>query len=337
MKKKSEFNFFTILEKDNKELTHSAFFKYALEEYPNFRKTMLGDKFEKDISVNLEKSYRFIDSNGKKKIIRFDIEIKSGDEHCIVENKFKCIPTRNQLETYTEYLRQNREIETKKILISFAENNLKKLPNDWEKKSYRCVLKELKKIKEADIDKKMFVDHYISFLESYIVKYDMLRTSELTNLFKGFNRGDNRFYLRLILSELVLNLHKHDDFFKKFHLDLGSTNAPLINLHPLGNWKNDDHEYLIQFQNDGLKLYFHYHQDHKANDSVSNKIIELKKEGFIERKGERKFKVITAKRSKSMYVYKESILSNLCGNVTVETLEEYIVDFYKRIDLAIFK
>lgn len=90
----SHFNFFKVLEKDNKELIHSAFISYLLDNNKNFRKQFIHENIEDFDVSELEKSYSY-----KKTKIRIDIELRSKDrKHIIfIENKFKSFPTNKQL------------------------------------------------------------------------------------------------------------------------------------------------------------------------------------------------------------------------------------------------
>ena len=83
----NEFNYFKILEKDDKELIHSAFISHLLDSNKDFRKLFVENN--KWLSPKLEQSY----SHNKKRC-KIDIELRSADERTIlfIENKFKSFP-----------------------------------------------------------------------------------------------------------------------------------------------------------------------------------------------------------------------------------------------------
>jgi hypothetical protein len=93
----TEFNYFKILSKDDKELIHSSVIRYLLQENVFFKENIF-NIFKEEIDpeqIYLEKSYRWN---------RIDIEAHSIDNESIlvIENKFKSFPYKEQLVKYDE-------------------------------------------------------------------------------------------------------------------------------------------------------------------------------------------------------------------------------------------
>ena len=164
-----EFNIFTTLEKDNKELIHSAFLKFLIEENDLFIKEFLKSESFINPKITLEKSYK---STKKGKNIRLDIEIKNDNRLIVIENKFKSFPNENQLIEYDKVLKkQFSNFQTEKFLLCFDKNLFKK--TNWIVKDYSDLLIFLEEYinKISHIEKKLFVTHYYLFLKDYRDNY----------------------------------------------------------------------------------------------------------------------------------------------------------------------
>jgi len=336
-------NIFKILSKDDKELVHSAFLSFLIQNFQEVRNDLLG---EDDSEINepmLEVPYSYeINSPQKKgrKRIRFDIQIdnKEKNKTWIIENKFKSLPTVKQLNDYSTFIKnhfKNREI--KKILISFSDCTKTIFPSDWEIITYEKIIDTIKKIKYFPNQKyKIYVDDYCEFLQDYISEFKENHKNEnLKELFTHPTNKNNRFWLRLIFSELMMKLHKYDKF-DVFHIDLGKSSTPLINIHSNFMWRNekDNYEYLIQLQGKELKFYCHFWNGKKGWEIVSNEIEQLESANF-KIKDSGKFKKKTTKKEKSMYIYKENILEEIPReSFDLEHIEKYILDFYERLKKA---
>jgi len=84
------FNIFKVLEKDNKELIHSSFINFLINEDSNFSKDFLGIDLSSNRTIRLESFYAYGPKNKKK--CRFDIEILEDERIIVIENKFKSFP-----------------------------------------------------------------------------------------------------------------------------------------------------------------------------------------------------------------------------------------------------
>lgn len=89
----------------SKELFHSNIWSWMLRKYPNIFAPVFYPKY---------------DGNGKIEVFRekynFDLLIKIDDEYIIIENKFKSVPNKEQLEKYYEKIKAEKK---KVVLISY--------------------------------------------------------------------------------------------------------------------------------------------------------------------------------------------------------------------------
>lgn len=145
---KQLFNIFDILSTADKELVHSAMFKFFIQsEY-------LSESFFSFLEfpssfrgvTELEKCFSFIDENRNKRKLRFDLLVseKSNKEKTllVIENKFKATPTVSQLALYDCYFSSNYLSQVKKVLFVFSiEQVILEVKeyckiNNWTIKSY---------------------------------------------------------------------------------------------------------------------------------------------------------------------------------------------------------
>ena len=333
-------NIFRVLSKDDKELIHSAFISFLLSQYSVVRQEILGSEFGEidypKLEVPYSYTYEIKDGNEikhKKKRIRFDIQINNvkNSKLCVIENKFKCLPTRNQLNEYSNFISTHFDKEVKKILISFSDCTKNILPKDWIQFTYSDIYRIISKIEDFGSAKnKVFIEEYLSFLNEYLEEYKTYQNGKLRNLFKNPTEGDNRFWLRLILSELLVNLHTHKNKFDFFYIDLGGSNVPLINLHSNYIWRKENHEFVIQFQGSDIKFYSHFWNGTNGKQLVAETIQSLK-DNKLETKNSGIFKKQNKKVEKSMFVYKEDILKEIPEkDFNLSTIENYIIDFFER-------
>jgi len=97
----TDFNIFTILAKDDKELVHSAFLKFLLGRYPDLYETLFNIADVRFKEPQIEQSYTLKDllnPSANSQTYRIDIEVIStdGSEIVVIENKFKSFPTLKQ-------------------------------------------------------------------------------------------------------------------------------------------------------------------------------------------------------------------------------------------------
>lgn len=322
------FNIFKILEKDNKELIHSAFISYLLDHNKNFRKKFIHETIENFKNSELEKSY-----SDKKIKIRIDVQIQNveGNFIAIIENKFKSFPTGKQLNDYNKVFKSkfDKSMELKKVLFCFDKNTVK-FETDWEILDYKDLLDFLKKeyISNNDDDEITFVRHYISFLEEYIENYKNLK-SNCNHLFKSNLNKDQKFWLRLLNFQIANDFEKEfsDNQFE-FNINPGNTSTPLLNIIPK-HWKSKtNEEILIQFQGNDLKFYLHSKNKESANklisystDKVWSNNIEIKKQ--------------TQRNQNSCFIFKTKLTDNLENDFKYDELFKLIADFYINIDQII--
>ena len=336
-------NIFRVLSKDDKELIHSAFISFLLSQYSVVRQEILGSEFGEISYPELEVPYSYKieskdgeETKSKKKRIRFDIQIKNQDNTklCVIENKFKCLPTQNQLAEYSDFISTNFDnVEVKKILISFSDCTKNILPADWIQLTYTDIYRIINKIDDYGSEKnKIFIEEYLSFLNEYLEEYKTYQNGNLRELFKNPTSGENRFWLRLILSELLVKLHSYENKFDFFYIDLGGSNVPLINLHSNFIWRKESHEFVIQFQGSDIKFYSHFWNGIDGKQLVTETIQSLKNNN-LETKKSGIFKKQNKKPEKSMFVYKEDILKEIPEkDFNLSTIEKYIIDFFERFE-----
>lgn len=320
------FNFFKVLEKDNKELIHSAFIAYLIDSNINFRNYFISDKNEDFEKSELEKSY-----SRNKKRIRIDIQVKNRQDNFVafIENKFKSFPTEKQLKDYNKVFEANfdKKQTLKKILFCF-DKNIVNFKTDWTIFDYNDLLQFLKKefeSKKEKNDEVIFVKHYISFLEEYINKYEQLKDI-CHNLFNSSLSNDDKFWIRLLNSQIAIEFEKKfSDKEFDFVINPGNASVPVLNIIPK-HWKNRiKQEVLIQFQGKDLKFYLHSENKDIANELISycedklwDENIELKKQ--------------SKKKEKSCFIFKKRVDENLKKDFKYKDLFDLIVDFYRKID-----
>src|SRR5690606_23792563 len=144
-----KFNIFKILSKDDKELIHSAFIKFLLDEYPFVFEDLFNLKNVKFDKAELEKSERIsiskdeadrlgikyskLNNSGEViKHIRIDINVKStnSNHRVLIENKFKSFPNQTQLDLYNKI--DIKADNVHKYLFCFDKSIINFETGDWE-------------------------------------------------------------------------------------------------------------------------------------------------------------------------------------------------------------
>lgn len=340
-----DFNFFTILSKDDKELIHSSFLCFLLtdELTSEFVLHKLFPAFETQLnreSVNPEKvySYQVPGENGKPKSkrIRLDVEAKSVDGQTIllIENKFKSFPHEEQLNIYDERFRENYPDKTivkyllcfDKTIIPFSERR-----TDWNYISYQDVLETLQTLLttiQLEPDKKTFIQHYINFLKPFLVEYEKIKLNCGCLFFHG-KLDVNKFWIRHINAIARLKLEKY--FYEKgvpvnFSVNPGNTSVPLLDIYPQHWNRQGSVATLIQVQDDCLKYYYH------SNNHIEfNELLLSAQEMIINSFG--KFNKLNANRGKTNFIYMEKLEKSIEHSVfSVDDFVNRIIAFYQKID-----
>ncbi len=327
----NHFNLFEILFKDDKELSHSAAVKFLLEENDGFYFTLL--QCNKPLNPVVILEYKL------NKYNRADILIIGEDKVIIIENKFKCLPYKTQLEEYSHELNQKFPgKKTEKYLLYFHKSDDFDIPEDWKQITYY----ELKSALENYVptitapDKKMFLQHYLESLKNYTEKYLVIKEgNNLEPFFKG-EEGNYGFWLNLIFHELKSIICKKRDY--RVFVGSGNTYVPFINVHH-PDWtyeKRDNVEAVIQLNGQKLKYYMHLDRIHNQQERikrVEKEICCLQDAGFeVTPSGE--FKKLTGKAFKTCFVYQENLLDRIKSKneeVTIEAIFWAIEDLIKRI------
>lgn len=329
-----KFNLFYVLEKDDKELIHSAFIAFLLTEFEEFLTTFLNIPATQFHEPELEKTYSLKKLNIPEvatKKIRVDIEAVAYDNSIlIIENKFKSFPTSHQLNLYeTCYRFQYPGRKIHKALFCF-DKELVNFTSDWLVKDYSDLLIFLKEncLSHEDFEKRLFIKHYYEFLSTYYEQYQHVKT-DAKFLFDKPDSKHNKFWLRLIYSALHVKLTKlFSDLGIDVHIasDLGNTTVPLLDIMP-AHWHLDGVRLFIQFQGNTLEFYAK-----PINREVIQKLIAIcydrlanipfKAKKFV--KGDRE----------SCYVFK-TLLSDFIkegDNYTLDTLTQVLVSFFDNIE-----
>lgn len=322
-----EFNYFKILEKDDKELIHSAFISHLLHTNEDFLKLFVENK--NMLSPKLEQSY----SHNKKRC-KIDIELRSADERTIlfIENKFKSFPDDQQLINYDEIFKQkfNEDIKLIKFLFCF-DKKLISFNNSWNIFDYGDLLNFLKKNIQTypQGDEKTFIRHYILFLEEYVEKYYNLDKT-CSHLFNNRLSKKEKFWLRLLNSKIALEFKNNVKGDFKYVINPGNTSTPLLNIIPKKWEEIIGEEVLIQFQGNSLKFYLH-----SANKSIAEKLIKFSKSQIQSNKI--KFKNLTKRKENSCYIFETKINNNLNGDFTLNDIYRFLLAFYEKIDNKIIE
>ena len=139
----NNFNFFKVLEKDDKELIHSAFLAFLLDTDEDFRSSFL------HISTDINEFYPSeLERSYQKKRIDIILESKDRKFTLVIENKFKSFPNREQLEEYDRILgKEIKSEQIRKVLFCFDKNILP-FNTEWEKFDYKELLFYLNKDKK---------------------------------------------------------------------------------------------------------------------------------------------------------------------------------------------
>lgn len=326
----TEINIFKILSKDDKELIHSAFLSFVIFHYEKIKNEILGTDFGTIEKPKLEVPYSHF---SKKKKIRFDLLIESNSKICFIENKFKSLPTKQQLDLYSKII--NTEIqqkEIKKILICFSDSSKSSLPKDWKIITYKEIYDIIKGIKKFHSKKQeFFINDYLVFLGEYLQRYNSIIDGELFNLFNNPKKEDNRFWLKLMLSKVLGQIQIDQNNFTSY-THPSSHQIPLIDLYS----SNLEHRFLIQFQSPNVKLYCHFDKGISETERiriVKEKVESLKANSF-EKKSSGKFKTEKNIGKKSTFIYQEKITEEIPEkDFTIINIEKYLVDFLKRVTL----
>jgi hypothetical protein len=329
----NEFNIFKILEKDDKELIHSSFLKFLIVE----NKKILNEFFSiSEVGYsepNLEKGY--VLSDGSRLRIDVEVENQNLEDVIIIENKFKSFPNESQLQLYNRLFDEKfSKKKVHKYLLCF-DKSLITFRTDWTILDYGDLILfiEQKLGKNNDPAKAVFIEHYYKFLKEYYVNYKQY-IIDSRPVFRGAARQENKFWIRLIYSLLLIEL---SSFFKgkaieaKFEFPQGSTKVPLINIIPQ-HWRFENSELLIQFQGDELKLYCH-----SNNKAVIQNAVELAKNKFGEKAYE--YKKLTKKDSGTYFILKTRLSSIIDpgSDWNIDLIRTAIISFYEAMDGGIFK
>ena len=334
-----EFNIFTTLSKDNKELTHSAFLKFLLLEDQDFAKKFFNiEGAIKEEEIKLEKRLN--------KRLRADILINTPSLNLIIENKFKCLPQANQLKAYSEKIKEEKKaIPYQKFLLYFKKGTDFQLPEDWEFITYEDInagIKELlERHLELPLDKKIFLQHYYEFLQDYIDAYKLLKKEPecLYDVFrnefsyKGKFKKENAYWLNLMFHELA---SKFPPEYKAF-VGGGSTYKPFINIH-VPHWvfqeEGEGYEFVVQLNGNDLKFYANLNKVKNRQGIIEREVVALKSNSFINAKSGN-YKGKLSAKSETGFIYREKLIDELGPDqFTLEGVADYIVKFIDRIDAA---
>ena len=336
------FNIFEILSKDDKELSHSSFIKFLLDQEDGFFLEKFFGIKEKPSDIILEHSLSIERENEKNKKLRLDILLQFPNKTIAIENKFKCLPTVKQLEDYTTALDDNAE----KYLLYFADGKDFKKPADWKSITYSRISQLIDEYLnqfegKLNPEKEIFITHYNKSLKKYIQKYISLKDANQNELKKIFNQPNpkdesknNKFWLHLMFHELAASF---DAEGYRTWVGRGGSYKPLMNVHhnewTFKNEESIEYEFVIQLNGRNLKYYAHLKGIKNKQTIVNDEIERLKNNGFTETKS-RKFKGKVSDKSNTCYIYQEDILHVLeeAGKtITLSNLHNAIESFKTRI------
>lgn len=328
--KENTFNIFEILSKDDKELSHSSMIKFLISESDFFSENLIQQN-NKNLKICLE--YKL------DKKLRVDILVCTENKIIAIENKFKCLPQIEQLNSYSQKLNElfpNKEIA--KYLLYFEKGNNFNIPNDWNKITYEDIyhlIEEYLKKEKILVDKEVLIRHYSESLKNYISRYKELKNPNsnlLKEVFENPQNHNNRFWLHLIFHELASLFDK-----EKYSTWVGSggTYKPLINVHnPDWNYYSDKgYEFVIQLNGRNLKYYAHLKGLNNKQEIVDIEKERLISNGFKKAKSG-KFKGKLSDKSNTSYIYQEDVIEVIETEgeiITLENLKRAIENLIKKI------
>jgi hypothetical protein len=269
-------NFFEVLSAGDKELVHSSMIKLLLENQLTQKELLNLFSIEKKIdNLKIEKEKK-IEKN------RYDLYFKFSDEsECVIENKFKAIPTFEQIERYKREKRKiillvfsadfitgfNDSVDSNfKILsyLSFSNNNTSILSflNDFIKEQEENFLEP------NTSDFMILTRHYRDYLSGFRERIQPAIISDKI-CFKEILKGNDVFILRNYLFHLqaeIINLlaaNKNElSKFWKPNNDGGSNTNPCVSFFgPKNESKNGIgflgpegyNQFFIEFQGASFK------------------------------------------------------------------------------------
>ncbi len=294
-------NVFDILSAGDKELVHSSMIKLLLENEYTRDEVLKLMSIDQSIVGTVEKEKKIEKRN------RYDLYFKLSDNtECVVENKFKAIPTLDQIQRYK---RNDRKL----ILVVFSTDFLcidslqkdthsttaAKFDNDIILVSYlrftgessNCILTIVEQfLKSADqsIKSASFTDfiflirHYYNYLNRFREKLLPFIQDEKCD-FKELLLQNDVFMLRNYLfhlqAEIIRNSMMAEDEHKSFWCprnDAGSNTVPCVSFFgPTGQT-----QFFVEFQGATLKAGLLF--DVRDFDETSKKRIEDKKQAMID-------------------------------------------------------
>jgi hypothetical protein len=183
---KGRYNIFRIIESSDKELMHSSMVKFFIENnWNNLSECFRLNDDVKDLNINLEESHSYkvedlskkrlsvktkdnddtstpdfgFDQNKKNVRIRFDIVGRRKNDKTlafVIENKFKAIPTINQLKIYDAAIErecpgQEKDKYPKKILMVFLRQQISRELNAYLEEHEWVAVPYLDDIESTDV------------------------------------------------------------------------------------------------------------------------------------------------------------------------------------------
>ncbi|MFK7785126.1 MAG: PD-(D/E)XK nuclease family protein [Crocinitomicaceae bacterium] len=300
------FNYFNVLSKDDKELIHSSFIKFLIEdgETSSYFLHALFPAFKKQLnkeSIELERGYQ-------RKRIDIEAWSEDGQDILIVENKFKSFPYKEQLEEYDAiYSHHHPEKNYTKYLLCFDPELVEFDSGEWHFVGYQDVYRIIDTYLETDHgldpEKEYFIRHYSEFLRGYFVQY-IERLNSCRTLYQHTNDKSNKFWLRLINCILVQKLNeefsRRNITIKRYDLNPGNTSVPVLNIVPEAWNREGAIELLIQFQGRSLKYYCH-----SGDVNVVQPLFNDARALILDTPPTAKFGRLTRRKVRSCFIFKE--------------------------------
>ncbi|MEI8389578.1 MAG: PD-(D/E)XK nuclease family protein [bacterium] len=248
----------------SKELFHSNFWAWMLEQYPDSIKCFVQD-YKKDNYGEFEKVYREKQS--------FDLVIETDKKFIVIENKFKSMPIKGQLNKYSkkdgniDKFINERSSDKKevKLLISYIEPYFDVNEIGWEYITYERLSEKLNDFFKDVHDKNPYIKNYLEMLNSFIqIKklFALEKNPNYKDFFEIFNNDKNLQDLlsdmnfestlkRIYMSEVYKYIRKNikeklpdirfyirDDIDEKNNEFLKFNNCMILNLDYSGLTKN---------------------------------------------------------------------------------------------------
>ncbi len=321
-----DFNIFETLEKDDKELIHSSFVCFLMNEYKEFYSSVLGLDYSSEILSQIDAK---VEQSLGKEYGRADILVRE-PMTILIENKFKSFPNNDQLAKYDEKFPNSPNVH--KYLLTFDKSIVNLSPDirdNWKIIDYKQILEFCKSVIKTDLlsnDKRLFIEHYVLFISSYIADFHKLN-SDSSFINEKINSTDrNSTFWKVIIFNLIKlkteQILDYDNY--GIHVFAGSQKTPGLYI-----WTKNPERYIFknvgsvwfELQDKKLRLKLGKQgisQRNELADILNKSGINLDLTGFVRKPSE---------NANSFTLYQENL-----EITTVENIAQQLVNFKNKFE-----